>query len=318
MSVLVITSMNKILAISPKSVEKYTDWLKIASRIGQASGVFFADYPKKKWIIDFNSRLSTLGIENWDDWDQKKIQEFFISLKNHNSLISLESPYLNKSWESNYLEINSEKKNKCVAIGSRNNPEGIQDFDKFDPTEIFVEDTVEKKFKPIELVDLLKDYFLHTGKIAIVDRNCYLTTPNGQISEFAKFIQEILKLNSDRLGQIIIYTKHDPEKYDFLKSIDSLNQTLRDIFSGFKSPCWGIKYISCIEAGAEMDLHRRMIVTNHSLFLLSDSIPGFNKSQSITRVQSQTAREKAISLWIDEKVEIEKVFESSFHNMIKN
>ena len=310
--------MNKILAIAPEALEKYTDWLKIASRIGQAHGVFFADYPKKKWIHAFNSRLSSLGLENWDQWNEKKIQEFFIALKNQNDLISLESPYLEKSWETNYLNIGQEKKEKCVAVGSRNNPEGIQDFDKFNPTDITVEDTVEKKFQPVELVNLLKDFLLHTGKIAIVDRNCYLTTPNGQLSEFAKFIQEILRLKSDRLGQIIIYTKHNPEKYDFLKSVSSLNKTLKETFSAFKTPCWGIKYVSCIEAGAEMDLHRRMIVTNHSLFILSDSIPGSNKSQSITRVQSQVARENAISLWVDEKIQIEKVLEATFQNFIES
>lgn len=318
MSVLVIILMNKILAIAPQALEKYTDWLKIASRIGQAHGVFFADYPKKKWIHEFNSRLSSLGIENWDEWSEKKIQEFFIALKKQNDLISLESPYIEKSWESNYLNINQEKKEKCVAIGSRNNSEGLQDFDQFNPADILVEDTIEKKFQPFELVNLLKDFLLHTGKIAIVDRNCYLTTQNGQISDFAKFIQEILRLKSDRLGQIIIYTKHNPEKYDFLKSINLLNEALKNTFSGFKTPCWGIKYVSCVEAGAEMDLHRRMIVTNHSLFILSDSIPGSNKSQSITRVQSQITRENAISLWIDEKIQIEKVLEATFYNLIES
>ena len=187
MSVLVIILMNKILAIAPRALEKYTDWLKIASRIGQAHGVFFADYPKKKWVHEFNSRLSSLGLENWDQWSEKKIQEFFIALKKQNDLISLESPYKEKSWESNYLNIAQEKKEKCVAIGSRNNSEGLQDFDQFNPADILVEDTIEKKFQPFELVNLLKDFLLHTGKIAIVDRNCYLTTQNGQISDFAKY-----------------------------------------------------------------------------------------------------------------------------------
>lgn len=305
--------MNKILAISPESIEEYSDWLKIYSRLGQSHGVFLADYPKK-WTKKFGAKLDSIEFDRWQGWDNKKIQEFFINLKNQNGFLSLESPYSSSTWESNYLDLKTERKKRCIAIGTRKNPEGIQDFESFDVDELVVEDTIEKAFKPGELVDLLKDYFLSTGKIAIVDRYGYLQKKDGNISEFAKFLQEILLLKSDRLGQIIVYVKHDND-YDFLKSNEVLEKTLFECFHDLKTPCWGIKYVSCVEAGGEMDLHNRRIITNNALFQFSDSLPGNNKSQSITRIQSKTSREKAISLWVDESVKIERICESTYINL---
>ena len=107
--------MNKIFATSPDSINLYQDWLKFFDKIGQQNGLFFANFPKP-WIAKFKEHLELLEIEDWDDWDKKKIIEFFIHLKNTNSLLALHHQYdHSKAWEMNYLNLPDEIKKKCFA-----------------------------------------------------------------------------------------------------------------------------------------------------------------------------------------------------------
>ena len=49
------------------------------------------------------------------------------------------------------------------------------------------------------------------------------------------------------------------------------------------------------------DLHSRRIITNHVVFLLSDSNAGSTYSQSITRVHDDRFRESNLRSWIDQE-----------------
>lgn len=310
--------MNKILALSPTAIKKYTDWLKILPRLHPRDGLFLADFPRK-WLKRFNLNDSTIHTDSWDDWSEKQIQEFLIHLKNDNGLISLNSPYDERfQWEENFLKLNSDIQNKCIPVGSRKNIQQLPDFDNFDFNQLnLIRDTVSE-FTDSELIDLLAHYFLTTEKIAFVDRHNAPLNLSGKISNFCKTIQELLKLtkNNGSLGEIIIYTKYDPDKHPYMKSENEFKRVLEDCFSGLKTPTYGIKYICCSEAGTGDDLHARHILTKHAAFVLTDSISGRNSSQSITRIRDRSETERLLCKWIDEDNKLEKVMTVNYINYV--
>jgi len=309
--------MNKILALSPMAIEKYKDWLKIFTKLGPSHGIFVADYPRK-WINKFNLEHSTINTDDWDEWDEKKINEFFAYLQSHNGFISLNAPYKdNLSWEPNFLSLPEDKTKDCVAIGVRNNKHGLQDFEQFNIKSLNVKDTMSLKLTPENLTLLLKNYFLNTEKLAFVDRHNYLLTPTGDISEFAKLIQKILELTKSKpLGEIVIHAIYNSNNHPYMISPAELKNALQKCFHGYKSPFSGIKYMCCSEAGTGDDLHARYILTKSTAFQLTDSIPGTKSSQSITRLRDPDETEKLLSKWIDEKHMLTINTESTYINYI--
>ena len=308
--------MNKILALSPTAIKKYTDWLKILPRLHPRDGLFLADFPRK-WLKKFNLNDSTIHTDNWDEWDEKQIQEFFINLKNENGLIPLNSPYeANAQWEENFLKLSTEIQEKCIPVGSRNNIQKLPDFDNLDFNRLkSIRDTVSQ-FKDGELIDLLANYFLTTEKIAFVGRHNAPLNLSGKVSNFTKLIQEILKLtkNNGSLGEILIYTTYDPRDHPYMKNVTDLQAVLEKCFIGFKTPICGIKYICCAEAGTGDDLHARHILTKNVVFTLTDSISGKNSSQSITRIRDRHETERLLCKWIDEDHKLEEIITVTHKN----
>jgi hypothetical protein len=310
--------MNKILALSPLAIQKYKDWLKIFTKLGPSQGIFIADFPRKKWIHKFNLEHSTINTDDWDDWDEKKINEFFAHLQSQNGFISLNSPYRDDlSWEPNFLSLPEDKIQDCVAIGARKNQHGVQDFDQFDIKLLNVNDTASVKLTPENLISLLKNYILNTEKVAFVDRHNYLLTPNGEISEFTKIIQKVLELTKTKpLGEILIYSIHNTRDHPYMDSTAKLADTLQKCFARYKSPSCGIKYMCCSEAGTGDDLHARYILTKNTAFQLTDSFPGTKNSQTITRLRDPDETERLLSKWIDEKHKLTINIESTYMNLI--
>jgi hypothetical protein len=310
--------MNKILALSPLAIDKYKDWLKIFTKLGPSQGIFVADYPRKKWINNFNLEHSNIKTDDWDDWDEKKITEFFVYLQSQNGFISLNAPYKDHlSWEPNFLSLPEDKTKDCVAIGARGNKHGLQDFDNFDIKLLNVNDTISLRLTPENLALLLKNYFLNTEKLAFVDRHNYLLTQSGDISEFTKLIQKILDVTKSKpLGEILIYSIFDPVKHPYMKSSTVLENVLQKCFLGYRSPSCGIKYMCCSEAGTGDDLHARYILTKSTAFQLTDSIPGTKNSQSITRLRDPDETEKLLCKWIDEKHKLTIINTSTYLNYV--
>ncbi len=310
--------MNKILALSPTAIKKYTDWLKILPRLHPRDGLFLADFPRK-WLKKFNLNDSTIHTDNWDEWDEKQIQEFFINLKNENGLISLNSPYEHKvQWEENFLKLSTEIQEKCIPVGSRNNAQMLPDFDNLDFNRLnSIRDTVSQ-FKDGELIDLLANYFLTTEKIAFVGRHNAPLNPSGKISNLTKLIQEILSLtkNNGSLGEILIYTTYDPRDHPYMKNVTDLHAILEKCFNGLKTPTYGIKYLCCAEAGTGDDLHARHILTKNVAFTLTDSISGKNSSQSITRIRDRHETERLLCKWIDEDHKLEEIISVTHKNFV--
>ena len=294
--------MNKILALSPYAINKYKDWLKLYNKLGASQGIFLADFPRK-WINKFNLEHSTIAIDDWDDWDEKRINEYLAHLKSTNGFISLNSPYQESlPWEPNYLNLPKDKQSECIAIGSRENTFNVPDFDKFDITLLNVSDTVSMKFTASELTSLLKTYFTNTEKIVFVDRHNYLLNPTGGFTEFTKLIRQIMEITKTKpLGEIVIFSLYNPREYPYMSTTEELNKTLEKCFMGFRTPVYGIKYLCCSEAGTGDDLHARYILTKNVAFQLTDSIPGNKSSQSITRLRDIAETERLLKKWVDEE-----------------
>lgn len=310
--------MNKILALAPTAIKKYTDWLKIYPRLHPRDGLFLADFPRK-WLKKFNLNNSTIHSDSWDEWNEKKIQEFFIHLKKENGVIPLNSPFeINAQWEDNFLKLSPELQKKCIPVGERNNTQKLPDFDSFDLSQLnLIRDTVSQ-FKDDEITELLANYFLTTEKIAFVGRHNAPLNLSGKISNFTRVIQEILKLtkNNGSLGEILIYTKYDPIDHPYMKNAKELQTVLEKCFDGLKTPTYGIKYICCEEAGTGDDLHARHILTSNVAFILTDSISGKNSSQSITRIRDKRETERLLCKWIDEDHKLDKVITAIHTNFV--
>ena len=309
--------MNKILALSPNAIKKYKDWLKIYAKLGPLHGIFLADFPRK-WIGKLNLEHSTLSSDDWDDWDEKRINEFLAHLQSQNGFISLNSPYKNDMpWEPNFLSLPLDRKSSCIPIGERDNKYDVPDFERFDVNTLNVNDTVSMKFKASELAALLKDYFLSTEKIVLVDRHNYLLTSSGNISEFSKFIREILEIKKNKpLGEIVIYALFDPKNQPYMATTKELSQALEKCFTGVRGPTYGIKYLCCSEAGTGDDLHARYILTKNVAFQLTDSIPGNKASQSITRLRDPLETERLLKKWVDEEHKLVINTEATYINYI--
>ena len=82
---------------------------------------------------------------------------------------------------------------------------------------------------------------------------------------------------------------------------ESIKKQMIKVFNGCVTPTYGIRYICCSEYQNNQDLHARKIITNHVVFLLSDSIAGSTYSQSITRVHDDSIRESNLKSWIDQE-----------------
>jgi len=309
--------MNKILALSPFAIKKYKDWLKLFTKLGPSQGIFLADYPRK-WINKFNLEHSTISTDDWDEWDEKKINEYFVHLKSKNGFISLNSPYKDElPWEPNFLGLPEDRLGDCIGIGERNNEYGLQDFDQFDIKTLNVSDTISIRLTDENLVELLKNYILNTEKIAFVDRHNYLLNPKREISDFTKVIRKILELTKNKpLGEILIYAIHDPINHPYMSSPDELTVTLQKSFGGYRSPTCGIRYMCCSEAGTGDDLHARYILTKNTAFQLTASIPGTQNSQSITRLRDLDETERLLTKWIDENHKLIINTESTYLNYI--
>jgi len=292
-----IFSMHKILALDPDAIESAEDWYRVYPFLGQAKGLFMANYPKK-WI----SKFLKLDVDanEFSFWDQERIKQFLISLDASYSFISLNAPYDNNiDWASNYHKIGNKDVN-CIAFGRRGKASGLKEIDQLDPRQLFIDTTVMKKFTPAGLARILSIFMRNSGKIAIVDRHNYLTKINGEVSPFVEFIREVLKdVKSSKCYEILIYAKYDPDKYSYMTSSVSLYEKLSEVFSGFVTPLYGITYICCAEYLNSNDLHARKILTNHAAFALSDSIAGKTYSQSVTRIHDQEYRNINLKAWID-------------------
>ncbi len=294
--------MHKILALSPKSLNLYQDWLKFFDKLGQPNGIFFANFPNP-WIPSFLEHLEALDLSEWDDWDKKRVVEYFNYLKNNKCLVPMNQKFdYESSWELNYTHLPDEKKRDCIAIGERKNSFGIKDFRSLNPLELKAPSHYAGSLSPNELVNLLAIYFLQTKKIAFVDRHNYLLDSMDRPSRFANFIQSILKLTSTvELGEVLIYAQFD-QKYAYMRSEGSLREALFRCFSDFKLPLYGIKYMCCEEVRDDpsiANLHTRLICTNHAVFQLGDSIPGRNNSQLITRIPDSYESSSNLTYWID-------------------
>ena len=308
--------MNKIFATSPESINLYQDWLKFFDKIGQPNGLFFANFPKP-WLPKFKEHLESLKIEDWDDWDKKKIIEFFIHLKNNNSLLALHHQYdYSKTWELNFLNLSDEVKAKSIAIGKRNNEYEIKDFSKLSPLELKVNSFNKGALSPKEFVNLLGVYFTQTKKIAFVDRHNYLINSQGQVTQFTNCIRSILEIKrSSQLGELIIYAVHDETSHPYMKDKNELIKVLSQCFQDYRIPVYGIKYICCKEIPDRRigNLHTRLICTNHVIFHLGDSIPGRNESQQITRISDPYESSDELTYWIDEEHNLDVVTEATYY-----
>jgi hypothetical protein len=290
--------VNKTLALDPDAIESARDWEKVSHAIGHEYGLFMANYPKR-WASKFlEKELDTAG---WGFWDLEKIKEFLILLESTNTFISLNSIYDNDlSWAENYLALDEVKKVGCIAFARREVRSKLPTLDQLDPRTLRVNTTIEEKFSPKTLALNVKVYCQNSAKIAIVDRHNYLTKLDGTDSLFTVFVRELLGIvKGTRCHEILIYAKHEPQKYPYMRSNDSLAEQLEQSFFGSVTPTYGIKYMCCSEYENEHDLHSRKIVTNHVVLLLSDSIAGRTYSQSITRIPDQHVREKNLKSWID-------------------
>ncbi|MBT8610186.1 hypothetical protein G6660_09070 [Polynucleobacter paneuropaeus] len=308
--------MNKVLALDPKAIESARDWEKIYPFVGQAKGLFVAKYPKI-WIQQFLDQ--DIDERKWEFWDLEKIKEFLISLQESNSFVSLNSPYEPSiRWFENYSKVEPEKKENCIAYGSRRDPGDLKTLDELDSRKLFIDTTVNEKFTPKKLTQTLKIFLQNSPKIAIVDRHNYLTTLNGKPSLFVDFIKELLELTkASKCHEIIIYAKYDPDKYPYMLSDRSVQEQLSKVFEGCMTPTYGIKYVCCSEYQNNQDLHARKIITNHVVFLLSDSIAGGTYSQSITRVHDDAFRESNLKSWIDQEHGLDVKASGVFVNLAK-
>lgn len=312
--------MNKVLALDPEAIETALDWYKIQPHIGHSKGLFLADFPRN-WVFEFLQR--DINTADWGFWDFERLKEYLIQLKNNNTFISLNASYDFKvEWTKNFLKLEDEKRKNCIALASRKSTDNFKTIDDLIPSELNVDSTIEKKFTPIELAQNLKLFFRNSPKIAFVDRHNYLTTANGEESKFSTFIKELLTIiKSSKCHEIIIYSKHDPDKYPYMKSNKSLLDKLQDIFEGFVTPTYGIKYICCSEFSEikdtkSQDLHSRKILTNNVMFILSDSIGGRTYSQSITRIADQSIIDTNLKLWIDEDHGLGVMASATYSNLL--
>ena len=164
-----------------------------------------------------------------------------------NTFISLNSPFESSiSWFNNYSKIEDAKKEKCIAFVSRDSNEGCTTLDDLDPRQLYIDTTIEEKFNPQKLINLLKIYLQNSRKIAIVDRHNYLTTGNDKPSLLVDFVKELLIVaKSSKCHEIIIYAKYDPNKYPYMISNESLKAELTRVFHGCITPTYWIKYIFC-------------------------------------------------------------------------
>jgi hypothetical protein len=308
--------MNKILALDPKAIESARDWEKIYPFVGQAKGLFMAKYPKI-WVKQFLDQ--DIDEKKWEFWDIEKIKVFLISLQESNSFVSLNSPYEPSiGWVENYSKVELDKKESCIAYRSRSETGDLQTLDQLDPRQLFIDTTVNEKFTPKKLTQTLKIFLQNSPKIAIVDRHNYLTTPNGKPSLFVDFIKELLDLTKkSKCHEIIIYAKHDPDNYPYMLTNESVQEQLIKVFDGFVTPTYGIKYVCCSEYQNNHDLHARKIITNHVVFLLSDSIAGSTYSQSITRVHDDAFRQSNLKSWIDQEHGLDVKASAVFVNLAK-
>lgn len=304
--------MNKVLAIDPKAIESARDWEKIYPFVGQAKGLFVAKFPKN-WVQKFLEQ--DIDDRNWEFWDLEKIKEFLILLQECNTFVSLNSPYEpSLGWVKNYLNVETDKKANCIAYGSREEPGDLQTLDQLDTRKLFIDTTISGKFTSKNLAQILKIFLQNSPKVAIVDRHNYLTTPF-----FVEFIKELLEVTkASKCHEIIIYAKHDPVKYPYMLSNESVQQQLSKVFSDCVTPTYGIKYVCCAEYQNNQDLHARKIITNHVVFLLSDSIAGGTYSQSITRVHDDAFRELNLKSWIDQDHGLDVKVSSVFVNFAKS
>jgi hypothetical protein len=292
--------MNKILALDPRAIESPSDWGKIYPFVGHEKGLFMANFPKY-WAREFLSQ--DFDTNSWGFNELERLKEVLISLQESNTFVSLNSPYETSiEWFKNYSKVDDEKKENCIAYGRRKASGDLKTLDDLDPRQLFIDSTLEEQFTPKKLSQSLKIFLQNSPKIAIVDRHNYLTTLSGRGSIFVDFVKEILEVTkSSKCHEIIIYAKYDPDKYPYMLTDESLKEQMMKVFDGCITPTYGIKYVCCSEYLNNQDLHSRRIITNHVVFLLSDSIAGSTYSQSITRVHDDGFRESNLKSWIDQE-----------------
>jgi hypothetical protein len=301
-SVSEIFLMNKTLALDPNAVESPTDWHKIYPFVGQRHGLFVADFPRR-WEREFIGRLRELDPTVWGFWDEERITNTLIELREQNSFISLQSPYdKSRSWFENFLSVSEKNRDGVIAFGSRDDSLQPPTLDSLDPTSLEVQTTLSGKLTPERLLSELRPYLRSSGKLALVDRHHYLLDSRGSESSFLKFLRLLLlEVQSSRCHEILVYARHDPEAFPHMRSNDLLARQLEKLLAGQITPTYGIKYVCLSEHTNDRttDLHRRMIVTNHVAFVLADSITGGTHSKSITRVRDKDFIEGCQRNWID-------------------
>jgi hypothetical protein len=308
--------MNKILALDPRAIESPSDWGKIYPFVGHEKGLFMANFPKH-WAKEFLAQ--DFDADSWGFKEFERLKEVLISLQESNTFVSLQAPYEpSVEWSKNYSKIDEYKKENCIAYGRRKVSGDLKTLDDLDPRQLFINSTIEEKFTPKKLTKSLKIFLQNSPKIAIVDRHNYLTTLSGNTSLFVDFIKEILDVTkSSKCHEIIIYAKHDPDNYPYMLNDDSIKKKMMDVFDGCITPTFGIRYICCSEYQNNQDLHSRKIITNHVVFLLSDSIAGGTYSQSITRVHDEVFRESNLKSWIDQEHGLDVKASAVFINLAK-
>ena len=308
--------MNKILALDPRAIESKNDWGKIYPFLGHERGLFMSNFPKY-WTKEFLAQ--DFDPNEWGFRDLEKMKELLILLQESNTFVSLNSPYESSiEWFENYSKIEFNKKENCIAYGRRKASGDLKTLDDLDPRNLLIDTTIAEQFTPKKLINSLKIFLQNSPKIAIIDRHNYLTMPSGRPSIFIDFVKELLDVTkSSKCHEIIIYARHDPDKYSYMRSDESIKQEMAKLFDGCVTPTYGIKYICCSEYQNNQDLHARKIITNHVVFLLSDSIAGSTFSQSITRVHDDSFRESNLKSWIDQEHGLDVKTSAVFVNQSK-
>jgi len=314
MSVIRISSVNKVLALDPEAIESPIDWLKIYPFVGQHQGLFMAAFPRN-WAHRFEMSSQRFEPSIWDFWNKERIKNALVEFERGNAFVRLGSPYDDqKSWYENYSGVDLAQRKDVLAYTSRDEVSIQQSIEHLDPADLQVGTTWTGDLSPKALVVLLRRYFRNSRKIALVDRNQSLVKEDGRASVFADFLRLLIQeVYNSKCHEILVYTRYDEGRYPYMSSNKSLLAQLKASLAGLKTPTYGVKYMCCSEIGARRtDLHARRIVTNHVVFTLADSIAGNTKSKMLTRVPDKAFREENLQAWIDEEHGLEVVSDAVF------
>ena len=304
--------MNKVLALDPKAIESKADWNAVFPHVGQEKGLFIANFPKR-WARSFFER--DFDDSTWGFWDRERLKAIISRWEMGNAFMSLEAPYTEpEAWDNSFLNIPAEVRDEILAFGARKHRAKLPTLDDLDPESLSVSSSVSDDVSVERLAGLLRMFLRNSGKVALVDRHQSLLKEDGRSSRFTVFLKNLLvELQNSKCHEILVYTRFESEKFPYMQSEEALRQILVGTVGDCPIPKYGLRYMCCNEVGSKAtDLHARLIVTNHVVFSLSDSIGGGTRSRSVTRVSDKEFIEKNIRLWIDGDHDLEVVTSVTF------